>query len=186
MKKVLIMLAEGFETIEALSVKDVCSRAGIECHLCGITESIVKSAQGIKVCTDIMIHDQVKDYDAIVIPGGMPGARNLRENEDVLELIRYYYEENRLVASICAGPTVLAKAKIIDGKNVTSYPGYDIELGNVFYKDEVVVIDENIITSRGPATALEFSYAIISYLGYENKAKDIKAAMLVDYYLNKL
>lgn len=186
MKKVLVMLAEGFETIEALSVKDVCSRAGIECNLCGVTESVVKSAQGIKVYADIMIFDQVKDYDAIVIPGGMPGTINLRENENVLELIRYYYKENKLVAAICAGPTVLAKAKIIDDRNITSYPGYDKELGNVFYKDEVVVIDENILTSRGPATALEFSYAIISYLGYENKAKEIREAMLVDYYLNKL
>lgn len=186
MKKVLIMLANGFETIEALAVKDVCARAGILCDLCTISDkNIVESSHGIKVVCDVTLNDDTLFYDALVIPGGMPGAKNLRENGRVLDIIRDYNAKGKIVASICAGPTALSKAGIIEGKNVTSYPGYDGELGNVCYKEDVVVIDENIITSRGPATALEFAYAIISKLGYEEKAIEIRKGMLVNYYLDK-
>ncbi|MGL4654637.1 MAG: DJ-1 family glyoxalase III [Sarcina sp.] len=186
MKKVLIMLAEGFETLEALSVKDVCARASVHCDLCGVTGKNVTSSHGIKVEADVCLIDgEFKDYDAIVIPGGMPGAANLRDNETVTSLIEEYYEADKIVASICAGPIALAKAGILEGKNVTSYPGYEKELGNVNYKEEVVVRDGNIITSRGPATALEFSYEIIRALGLEEKAEQIKEAMLVNFYLDK-
>ncbi|WP_297517720.1 DJ-1 family glyoxalase III [uncultured Clostridium sp.] len=186
MKKVLIMLAQGFETLEALSVKDICVRANVQCDLCGVTEKIVTSSHGIKVEADVYFEDGAfDDYDAIVIPGGMPGAKNLKENIRVIELIKDYYATGKIVASICAGPIALAKAGILSGRNVTSYPGYEEELGNVIYKEEVVVVDENIITSRGPATALEFSYEILKGLGYEAKAEQIKEAMLVNFYLSK-
>lgn len=113
----------------------------------------------------------------------MPGAANLRDNIRVIELIKDYYATGKIVASICAGPIALAKAGILNGRNVTSYPSVKEQLGNVIYKEEVVVRDENIITSRGPATALEFSYEIIKALGYEEKAEQIKEAMLVNFYL---
>ena len=186
MKKVLIMLAEGFETLEALSVKDICARAGIICNLCGVKNKVVVSSHGIKVESDVCFEDgEFNDYDAIVIPGGMPGSTNLRDNTKVISLVKEYYDNKKIVASICAGPIVLAKAGILDGKNVTSYPGFEDELGDVNYKEEVVVRDENIITSRGPATALEFSYEILKALGFEEKAEKIKEDMLVNFYLSK-
>ena len=184
MKKVLIMLADGFETLEALSVKDICARASVHCDLCGLTSKNITSSHGIKVEADICLEDgSFDDYDAIVIPGGMPGATNLRDNIRVIELVKDYYATGKIVASICAGPIALAKAGILNGRKVTSYPGFEEQLGNVIYKEEVVVRDENIITSRGPATALEFSYEIIKALGYEEKAEQIKEAMLVNFYL---
>ena len=186
MKKVLIMLAEGFETLEALSVKDICARAGIACDLCGVTNKVVASSHKIKVEADVCFEEgNFSDYDAIVIPGGMPGSANLRDNIKVTSLVKEYYDNKKIVASICAGPIVLAKAGILEGKKVTSYPGFEEELGNVNYKEEVVVRDENIITSRGPATALEFSYEILRALGFEEKAEEIKDGMLVNFYLSK-
>lgn len=186
MKKVLIMLAEGFETLEALSVKDICARAGVECDLCGVINKVVTSSHGIKVEADVCFEEGIfNDYDAIVIPGGMPGSTNLRDDIRVTNLVKEYYDNRKIVASICAGPIVLAKAGILEEKNVTSYPGFESELGNVNYKEEIVVRDENIITSRGPATALEFSYEILRALGFEEKAEEIKDGMLVNFYLSK-
>ncbi|WP_297435892.1 DJ-1 family glyoxalase III [uncultured Clostridium sp.] len=185
MKKVLIMLAEGFETIEALSVKDVCVRAGVHCDLCGLTGKMIRSSHNINVEADILIDEITLDYDAIVIPGGMPGAKNLKESDKVLNLIREFNRRGKIVASICAGPIALAKAGILEGRKVTSYPAVKEELGNVQYLEDIVVCDDNIITSRGPATSLEFSYEIIKALGYKDKAAKIKEGMLVNFYLSK-
>lgn len=186
MKKVLVFLAEGFETIEALSVVDVCNRAKVLCHACSITENKnVNSAHGTTVlCDKTILDSDLESYDAIVLPGGMPGATNLRDNEKVQALIKKYNEDNKIVAAICAAPIALAKANIIEGKNVTSYPGFKEELGNVNYiENKTVVVDGNIITSRGPATALVFGLEILKSLGYEKEAKDIRKGMLIDFFL---
>ena len=177
MKKVLVFLAEGFETIEALSVVDVCNRAKVTCHACSLTENrTVNSAHGTMVLCDKLISDNdLETYDAIVLPGGMPGATNLRDNE-----------ENKIVAAICAAPIALAKAGVIEGKKVTSYPGFKEELGNVNYVEEdTVVVDGNIITSRGPATALVFGLEILKKLGYEKEAEEIREGMLINFFLEK-
>jgi 4-methyl-5(b-hydroxyethyl)-thiazole monophosphate biosynthesis len=185
MKKVLVMLANGFEVIEALSVVDICARAKIECHTCSIGEREVISSHNIKVIADKTLEaSDLAAYDALVLPGGMPGATNLRDNIRVIELVKEYYASGKIVAAICAAPIVLAKAGIVDGKIITSYPGFQEQLGNCIYKeDEVVVVDNNIITSRGPATALHFGLEIIKRLGYEEEASTIKEGMLVNYLL---
>ncbi|EGT3615527.1 DJ-1/PfpI family protein [Clostridium perfringens] len=188
MKKVLVFLAEGFETIEALSVVDVCNRAKVTCHACSLTENrAVNSAHGTMVLCDKLISESdLETYDAIVLPGGMPGSKNLRDNEKVQSLIKKYNEENKIVAAICAAPIALAKAGVIEGRTVTSYPGFKEELGNVNYvEDETVVVDENIITSRGPATALVFGLEILKQLGYEKEADEIREGMLINFFLEK-
>ncbi len=188
MKKVLIFLAEGFETIEALSVVDVCNRAKVTCHACSLTENrTVNSAHRTMVLCDKLISDNdLETYDAIVLPGGMPGSTNLRDNEKVQSLIKKYNKENKIVAAICAAPIALAKAGVIEGKKVTSYPGFKEELGNVNYVEEdTVVVDGNIITSRGPATALVFGLEILKKLGYEKEAEEIREGMLINFFLEK-
>ncbi|HAT4245648.1 TPA: DJ-1/PfpI family protein [Clostridium perfringens] len=188
MKKVLVFLAEGFETIEALSVVDVCNRAKVTCHACSLTEKrTVNSAHGTMVLCDKLISDNdLETYDAIVLPGGMPGSTNLRDNEKVQSLIKKYNKENKIVAAICAAPIALAKAGVIEGKTVTSYPGFKEELGNVNYVEEdTVVVDGNIITSRGPATALVFGLEILKELGYEKEAEEIREGMLINFFLEK-
>lgn len=188
MKKVLVFLAEGFETIEALSVVDVCNRAKVTCHACSLTENkAVNSAHGTMVLCDKLISDNdLETYDAIVLPGGMPGSTNLRDNERVQSLIKKYNKENKIVAAICAAPIALAKAGVIEGKKVTSYPGFKDELGNVNYVEEdAVVVDGNIITSRGPATALVFGLEILKELGYSKEAEEIREGMLINFFLEK-
>ena len=121
--------------------------------------------------------EEINSYDFLVLPGGMPGSINLRDDERVIELVKKFNEKNKWVCAICAGPIVLGKAGITEGKNVTCYPGFEEELGNCNYKNDMVVVDGNIITGRGPAAAIPFAFEILSKIS-EEKAEKIKKAML--------
>ena len=123
MKKVAVMLADGFEEIEALTVVDIIRRANITCDMFSVSSMEVKGAHDIVVKVDKLISEEVKEYDVIVLPGGMPGATNLRDNEEVIGLVKWFNDNKKIVAAICAAPIVLGKAGIIEGKKVTSYPG---------------------------------------------------------------
>lgn len=181
MKKVLLFLADGFEEVEALTVVDYLRRMDIEVNTISITEDEkVKGAHNIVVIADKLI-SRIKDidlYDGVVIPGGIPGATNLRDNDKVIDIVKSVNEKNKLVAAICAGPIVLDKAGIIKGKKVTSYPGFEDGLKDVRYIEENVVKDENIITARGPALAVDFAIEIIRYLLGEGKVKELKEGIL--------
>lgn len=177
MKKVAVMLADGFEEVEALTVVDIIRRANIKCDMVSISNIEVKGAHDIVVKADKIISEEVKEYDVIVLPGGMPGATNLRDNEDVINLVKWFNDNNKIVAAICAAPIVLGKAEIIEGKNITSYPGFESELTKGNYKENHVVVDGNIITSRGPATAMLFAYKILELLQCD-KWKDLSEGML--------
>ncbi|MGM0395625.1 MAG: DJ-1 family glyoxalase III [Bacillota bacterium] len=183
MSKVLVMLAEGFEEVEALTVVDYLRRAAIDAIMVSTGEDIqVTGAHGINVKADIMIPD-IKDpleYRGIFIPGGLPGATNLRDDERVTDLVREMAQAGKMIASICAGPIVLSKAGVIDGKKVTSYPGYVRELVGSIYREDFVVRDGNIITSRGPATAVFLAMEIIRYLQGDEKLRELRKAILLD------
>jgi len=179
MKKVAVMFATGFEEVEALTVVDIMRRANITCDMISITKEnlSVLGSHNIEVKCNKVISDELKDYDLIVLPGGMPGATNLRDNEEVIDLIKYFNNNNKLVAAICAAPIILAKADIIKDRNITSYPGFEEELKGCNYKEDRVVVDNNIITSRGPATAMEFSYKLLEVLGNDSY-KSLSKGML--------
>ena len=176
MKKVAVLLADGFEEIEALTVVDVLRRADIHCDMVSIKDKEVVGAHNIKVISNILI-DDIKDIDMVVLPGGMPGATNLRDDKRVIDLIQNCIKNNKKVAAICAAPIVLAKAGIINGENITSYPGFEEDLVGANYKEDLVVVNNNIITSRGPATALEFAYTLLKELD-SPKEKEIREGML--------
>lgn len=177
MQKVAVMLADGFEEVEALTVVDIVRRVGITCDMFSISGEEVKGAHDIVVKADKLISDEIKEYDVIVLPGGMPGATNLRDNEEVIKLVKYFNNNNKIIGAICAAPIILGKADIIEGKNVTSYPGFEKELSKGNYLEEHVVVDGNIITSRGPATAMLFAYKILELLQCD-KWKNLSEGML--------
>ena len=128
-------------------------------------ESKVVGAHDIPVLADKTI-EEIGDldlYDGVVIPGGLPGATNLRDNPRVIEVVRIMHRNSKLAAAICAGPIVLEKAGIIEGRKVTSYPGFQDQLSGSIYQEEGVVRDGNIITARGPALAVYFAIRIVEY-----------------------
>lgn len=180
MKKVAVFLADGFEEIEALTVVDVTRRAGMECDIVSIEGELVRSAHNIVVKADKLLNEnEIKDYDMIVFPGGLPGAENLANDERIKRLVKYFNDEKKFIAAICASPAmVLTSAGIEENRYITSYPGEDFErmLDKANYVEELVVVDENLITSRGPATTLLFAYKIVDILG--GNSESLKEGML--------
>lgn len=177
MKSVAVFLAEGFEETEALATVDVLRRAGIKCDTVSIKDELVKGAHNIVVKADKIIGDDIENYDMVVCPGGLPGAEYLSKNEKVLDVIRKFDKTpDKYVAAICASPAmVLAAAGIEENRYITSYPGENFEnlLDKANYVEELVVVDENLITSRGPATTLLFAYKLVDILGGDsNKLKE--------------
>lgn len=175
--KVAVLLAEGFETLEGLTVVDIMRRAGVCCHTFGTKSQKVRTSHDVVVEADKLLSDEVLEYDMIVLPGGMPGSVNLRDDEKVNEVVMAFYNNNKLVAAICAGPITLGKLKISEGKNVTCYPGFQDQLGNCNYKEELVVVDGNVITGRGPAAAIPFAFELLKHIA-PDKVEDLQKAML--------
>jgi 4-methyl-5(b-hydroxyethyl)-thiazole monophosphate biosynthesis len=156
-------LADGFEETEAIASIDILRRADINVIMCGLNNKTVTGAHDIKVEADMTLDDFSDDLDALVLPGGMPGAEHLARSEKVKKLIQETNNKGRVVAAICASPAVvLAPTGILSGKRATCYPGMEKELGkDTAFIEENVVVDGNIITSRGPGTALQFALAIV-------------------------
>ncbi len=180
MTRVVILLADGFEELEAVAIIDVLRRAGIEVLSAGLREGPVSSARNIKVIPDTLIDTiSADDFDMLVLPGGIPGADNLNANERVRALIRDFNNKGKTLGAICAAPYVLANEGILDGKRATSYPSFKEKLGSATYEEKTVVEDGNVITSRGPGTAICFGLAIVEKFAGKEKAEQIKEAMLV-------
>lgn len=178
MKKILVFLADGFEEIEALTLVDVLRRGNVQIDTCSLEEKMVRGTHDIYVQADILLKDGLDEYDGIYLPGGMPGAKNLQKNSKVQEIVKEYFHKGKLVSAICAAPIALNSAGILKGKKGTSYPGFEDQLDYDEYLEAPVVVCDNIITSRGPATALPIAFEILKYLGYEKEAEIIKEDML--------
>jgi protein deglycase len=171
MSKVAVILAEGFEEGETLTIVDILRRAHIECHMISLEGERVRGSHDIVVRADAIISDDVKDYDMIVLPGGLPGATNLRDDDRVINLLQEMNHKGKYVCAMCAAPIALGKAGVLEDKNFTAYVGYDqkIETSGSF-KEDIVVVDGNLVTSRGPATAYEFAYKLVDVLGGDSLA----------------
>jgi protein deglycase len=181
MPKVVILLADGFEEVEAVAIVDVLRRADIEVTIAGLHEGPVTSARKIRVLPDTVIDTiRTEDFDMVLLPGGQPGSDNLNNDARVLTLIREFHTKGKLTGAICAAPYVLANAGILDGRHATSYPTYKDRLGKVVYEEQTVVEDGNVMTSRGPGTALCFGLSIVAKLVGKEKAQQIRQAMLLE------
>ena len=181
MAKVFVLLAEGFEEVEAVTLIDYLRRAGITVTTVAVGEDfLVSGSHRIPVKADILFKDlDESEFDGIILPGGMPGAENLRKDSRVISLIRKMQERGAVVSAICAAPIVLAKAGILEGKKVTGYPGFEKELTGGDYREETVVSDGNIITSRGPSMAVWLALHLIERLTSREKMEEIKKGLLL-------
>lgn len=189
-KKVALFIENGSEELELIAPLDVMRRANLEVDLISANnEDFITSSHNVKILADKKIDEvnNILEYDAIVIPGGMPGSTLLRDNKKIIEFYQTMYNSGKLVAAICAAPIVLSAAGITDDKEVTSYPGFDKEINYKNYNsDKAVVIDKNVITAQGSAVAILFGYEIVNYLLQDNTAEDVKKAMLVPVLKNNL
>ena len=181
MKKAVVVLAEGFEEIEAVTPVDVLRRAGVDVVIAGLDGKIIRGSHGISIAADIKFTD-AEGADALILPGGLPGAENLAASDAVRNAICAVSKREGIVAAICASPAyVLAPTGILDGKKATCYPGCGKRFGSeVTFVDERVVQDGSVITSGGPGTALEFSLKIVEALAGKEKAHELRSAMLVE------
>ncbi|MGT2754668.1 DJ-1 family glyoxalase III [Streptococcus ovis] len=165
MTKIAVMLAEGFEEIEALSPVDVFRRAGFACDMVGLATHEVTGSHGITVVADKIFDGDLSSYDLIVLPGGQPGATNLRNHEALIQQLQMQAKAGKYIAAICAAPIVLEQAGLLKEKNYTCFPGQEEEIVDGNHQTAVVVVDGNIVTSRGAGTALAFSYQLVDLLG---------------------
>jgi 4-methyl-5(b-hydroxyethyl)-thiazole monophosphate biosynthesis len=182
MDKVLIVLANGFEEVEALTVVDLLRRVDLKVTIAGLEKrGYVSGSHDITVQCDCYYQEiEEKQYDCLILPGGQPGTNNLKSNPRVIEWVKSFYSSNRLIAAICAAPLVLNEAGILAGKKVTSFPSEEEVFKNSIYLQEAVVQDGNIITSRGVGTAIEFALKIVENMKGEETANQLARRILWD------
>ncbi|MCL1930223.1 MAG: DJ-1/PfpI family protein [Treponema sp.] len=186
-KSAIVILADGFEEVEAVTPIDYLRRAGIEVTVASVGGNLlVKGARGIVIDADVTLYDLVDQqetvaaYDAVIIPGGMPGAANIAASPEASALIREMAAAGKRICAICASPAVvLAPLGILAGKKFTCYPDMEERVQGGHWSDKHVVMDGNIITSRAAGTAGEFSIAIISQLLGETEGGRIAQAVLL-------
>jgi len=167
MKKVLVPLAPGFEELEAVTIIDLLRRAMIDVTVAGLEEGAIKGSRGTRILPDTLLANAMdSDYDMIVLPGGLPGADNLNSDSRIHDLLKKMSEKGQYIAAICAAPKVLATAGLLDNKEMTSYPGIlsGIEVEGMHNNGKEVVVDGNVVTSRGPGTAMDFALQLIQLL----------------------
>ena len=176
MVKALVFLATGFEEIETVTIVDVLRRAGVNVIAAGLSSNVIEGAHGIKIIPDTSIDNmKIIDFDAVIVPGGNPGYKNLRDNPRVIDMLKEAFDSKKIVAAICAAPAVLSDAGILKNKNCTIYSGMEneVEKGGGKPKFDNVVIDGNIITSRGPATAFPFAIKLAELLIGKQVAQEV-------------
>lgn len=183
MSRLAICMANGCEEIEGLTVVDVLRRAKIEIDTIAVADQeYVTGSHGIPFCADRIIGEvNWAEYDGIILPGGMPGTIHLGENQAVCDALKFFATDHRLVAAICAAPSVLGACGILEGKKATSYPGFAEKMPGCTYLEEPVVCDDNIITSRGMGTAIAFALAIVEYFTDYETAVALGDTFLYDY-----
>ena len=168
-----LFLANGFEITEAMAPLDVMRRAGLDVKTVGVTGAAVQSSNGVCVQSDVALDDvSFDDVDGAILPGGMPGTLNLKKNEKVIECVKRCYESGKLVASICAAPSIFGEMGLLVDRRATCFPGFEKALDGAIHTGAHVETDGNVITSKGAGCAIEFGHAIVSYaLGKTNADK---------------
>jgi len=177
---IIIPLASGFEEIEAVTIIDILRRAGLSALSAAVSENPVKGAHNIEIKADIALDSvNAASVNAVVVPGGMPGADNLRNSELLISLISDVYKKGGYAAAICAGPIVLAKAGVLKDKKVTCFPGYQNNLNGGIYESSPLQIDGRVITGEGPGCSMDFALALVGLLAGRKLSEDIRKSARV-------
>jgi 4-methyl-5(b-hydroxyethyl)-thiazole monophosphate biosynthesis len=181
MIKVLVPLAQGCEELEAITITDLLTRAGIKVTTASLSAEPVRASRGATLIADTTI-DKIQNemFDLIVLPGGLPGADHLRDDARVQHMLKKHAAEGKYVGAICAAPKALAQAGLLKGKSATSYPGVlnALKLTDTHIKDSAVEIDGKIITSRGPGTAMDFALTLIELLAGKAKRDEVNKQLV--------
>ncbi len=187
-KKVVVLLAEGFEDVEAVTPVDYLRRAGAEVVVAAVgSVRETKSSRGLVLLADTTVADlaakgklRVQDWDAVLLPGGMPGAANIAASAACAALVKEMHAAGRLVGAICAAPAVaLHPMGVIAGRRFTCYPGMESQVSGARWSDERVVVDGNVVTSRGAGTAGEWAIELIDKLFGPDAAQKIAKSVLL-------
>lgn len=182
MAKIILPISNGFEEIEAITIIDVCRRAGISVTIASVEDTLTIGAHNIKITADCMISDiKEVDFDMIVLPGGLPNAYTLAEDEHVQSLLKQFKQKDKNIAAICAAAYALHKAEVLN-QNFTCYPSFENKIRlDGYHENDAVVIDGKVITSKGPGTAMCFALEIIRILCDEKTHDSIKSGLLASH-----
>jgi 4-methyl-5(b-hydroxyethyl)-thiazole monophosphate biosynthesis len=178
---VYVLLGTGFEEMEALTPVDLLRRAGVQVLTVGVDGKIVKGSHGIGVEADIELSEMdLTDLEMIVLPGGLGGVATVRSSEGAMNALRFAWENEKTVAAICAGPTVLAELGITDGKNATCYPSCEKDMGSaIMAKDKAFVVDGRLITGTSAGCAVKFSLALVAVLRGVDAASKVAEQIVI-------
>ncbi len=180
MGKIAIFLADGHEEIEALTVVDICRRCGLEIDMVSITEdNWVKSSHNVTVKTDLVFSQaDFSEYEMLVLPGGMPGTKNLEAHEGLMAQVDAFYKNGKYIAAICAAPSIFGHKGILKGRKACCYPGMENHLEGADVTGGPVEISDHVITSRGMGTAIDFALAIAGVFCGREKADEMAGAIV--------
>lgn len=181
MLHVLVPLAQGCEELEAITITDLLVRAGVNVTTCGLDDRPVTASRGTVILPTTTI-DKVKDqdFDAIVLPGGLPGADHLRDNPSLQQMLKNHAEQGSYLGAICAAPKALASAGLLENKSATAYPGTleTLKDNAINITSNDVEIDGKVITSRGPGTAMDFALTLIEHLAGKAKRDEVEQQLV--------
>ena len=179
MKTALVLFAEGSEELEAVTIVNILRRGGVSVSFAGLTSGALRGSRGITLLPDTTLEALLnQDFDMIVLPGGQPGTNNLKADVRVLQLVKKMHAQEKYVTAICAAPSVLATAGLLDGKRATSFPSALNNFSNVDLQAAAIVEDGKLITSRGPGTAMDFALTLVERLAGAAKRQEVEAGLV--------
>ena len=183
MKKALVLLANGCEEMEAVTTVDILRRGGVEVTVAGVTDGVITASRGVRLMPDIPLNEALKQgpWDMVVMPGGMDGTRALTEDRRVQILLKETHDSGRLVAAICAAPMALERAGLLKDRRFTAYPGVlKVDAGGGTYTGSRVEIDGQVVTSRGPGTAVDFALTLVELAAGKVVREKVRQSLVAD------
>ena len=179
--RLVMILAPGFEELEAIGTADVLKRLGIEVVTAALDTLTVTGSHDFSLSADARLAElNISEFDGVILPGGLPGSTNLLKSDLVINWVRQMFEAQKITAAICAAPIVLAKAGVLTSGRFTMYPGFDSELGGLSCTANPAETDGNIITGKGPGAVAEFARHLAESLGLKNECQELYKGMFIN------